>query len=129
MGHAVLEIHSRTLGSLVHTVLSRIEDVLYADSFANNPSLAECEWKTVQNLQSMKFPYAWEETEKLNTADMPTSMTLSDFMGWNLGRGRTEDCGQKPTGKPQINIPPKKVSHVEKLDNVRGLRSPTQIVT
>ncbi|GAB4842236.1 Rop guanine nucleotide exchange factor 12 [Ancistrocladus abbreviatus] len=139
VGHAILESYSRILESLAHTVLSRIEDVLYADSFAQNPSLAQVK-RPIGNLQissSMKFPNAGEEIEKLNAAGTPTSMTLSDFMGWTLDQGESEmkrtgseedleelakDADQKETGKLTVQIP-KKSSYIESL--VGGLRSPT----
>ncbi|GAB4850210.1 Rop guanine nucleotide exchange factor 12 [Ancistrocladus abbreviatus] len=138
VGHAVLESYSRILESLAHTVLSRIEDVLYADSLAQNPQLAQCK-RPIGNLQingSVKFPNAGDEIEKLNASGTPTSMTLSDFMGWTLDQGETEmkrrgseenveelfqDDDQKETGKLAIPIP-KKASYIESLG---GLKSPT----
>ncbi|KAK4343442.1 hypothetical protein RND71_036536 [Anisodus tanguticus] len=40
IGHCVLESYSRVLESLANTVMSCIEDVLYADSLMQDPSLA-----------------------------------------------------------------------------------------
>ncbi|GAB2293532.1 Rop guanine nucleotide exchange factor 12 [Dionaea muscipula] len=130
IGHAILESYSRILESLAHTVLSRIEDVLYADTLAQNPSLAQCKRPSTAALQvtgSMKFPNAEEEIEKLNATSAPTSMTLLDFMGWSMDQGETEKQGsdynlddgdQKPVGK--IQTP--KTSY---MDNLVGSTSPT----
>ncbi|GMH03689.1 hypothetical protein Nepgr_005528 [Nepenthes gracilis] len=143
VGHAILESYSRILESLAHTVLSRIEDVLYADSPTQESSLAQYKSKGVGNIRingPMKFPDAVQEIEELNAADTPTSMTLSDFMGWNLDQGETEmkrrgsednleeiakDGGdQKPTVKLQLQIP-NRFSYIDKLEYVGGQRSPT----
>ncbi|KAK6158933.1 hypothetical protein DH2020_006247 [Rehmannia glutinosa] len=89
VGLSILESYSRVLESLANTVMSRIQDVLYADSLAQDPSLAVVTWK--QSMDSIpsptlsSFPSPSEEAEKLSSAaETPTSMTLSDFMGWNL---------------------------------------------
>lgn len=92
MGHAVLESYSRVLESLANTVMSRIEDVLYADSVTQDPSLAIAKWNPSaesspqQPLSGMSTPRG--ESEMLSSAaETPTSMTLSDFMGWNMEQG------------------------------------------
>lgn len=137
IGHALLESYSRILESLAHTALSRIEDVLYADSLAQNPSLAQCKRNPLTDIKviSMKFPNADEEIEKLNAAGTPTSMTLSDFMGWTMDQGDADkpkdatgneelqqDGEPKQGGKIPYLVIPKKISYVE---NLGGLRSPT----
>ena len=107
VGHAILESYSRILESLAHTVLSRIEDVLYADSLAQNPSLANCKRNPLTDIKitSMKFPNAEEEIEKLNARGTPTTMTLLDFIGWTVDHGDTE--GEKPKGvKEESNEEP-----------------------
>ncbi|KAJ8452063.1 hypothetical protein Cgig2_016644 [Carnegiea gigantea] len=110
VGHAILESYSRILESLAHTVLSRIEDVLYADSLAQNPSLANCKRNplTAIKITSTKFPNAEEEIEKLNARGTPTTMTLLDFIGWAVDQGDTE--GEKPKGVKEENNeePPQK---------------------
>ncbi|XP_043723822.1 rho guanine nucleotide exchange factor 8-like [Telopea speciosissima] len=144
VGQAVLESYSRILESLAFTVMSRIEDVLYADSLAKDPSLAESGRKpSVDSLPSIgcvKFPDPEEEIQKLNSIGTPTSMTLSDFMGWHLDQGETEpkkdtsesiddnwkEDEEKPMTKPaNINVTNKKLSYIEKLEILGGLRSPT----
>ncbi|GAB2269401.1 Rop guanine nucleotide exchange factor 12 [Dionaea muscipula] len=134
VGHAILESYSRILESLAHTVLSRIEDVLYADSLAQNPSLAQCKrLPPTGDSMPMKFPSAEEEIEKLNAAGTPTSMTLLDFMGWSANQGEMDKRGsdddmdeiydgdQKPsTGKLQTLAPRKSY-----IDNLGGSMSPT----
>lgn len=140
-----MESYSRVLESLANTVMSRIEDVLYADSLAQDPSLAVVTWKpsidsptTSPTLSS--FPSPWEETEKLSSAEeTPTSMTLSDFMGWKLEPSEdtnirrnystgnldsfVKDDEEKIMTKPS-NINIKKFSYIDKIDT-GGLRSPT----
>ncbi|KAK9666119.1 hypothetical protein RND81_14G161700 [Saponaria officinalis] len=140
IGHAILESYSRILESLAHTVLSRIEDVLYADSLTQNPSLAQNKRNPLTDVKitSTKFPNADEEIEKLNASETPTSMTLSDFMGWSMDHGDLEGKPKEAAAEneelvkdgtelkhsgelPHIVIP-RKGSYVETLG---GLRSPT----
>ncbi|PIN08138.1 hypothetical protein CDL12_19293 [Handroanthus impetiginosus] len=89
VGLSVLECYSRVLESLANTVMSRIEDVLYADSLAQDPSLAVAKWRRSTDsapsptLTSSASPE--EEADKSNScAGTPTSRTLSDFMGLEL---------------------------------------------
>ncbi|KAJ9692359.1 hypothetical protein PVL29_011422 [Vitis rotundifolia] len=141
VGHAILESYSRILETLAFTVLSRIEDVLYADSLAQNPALASCKRNPLRGSSSdpepLNFPNPKEEIEKLSTGT-PQSMTLSDFMGWNLEKedgeekkdsGRNSEELSKNDEKPMTKIANiitnKKVSYIEKLENLGGLRSPT----
>lgn len=49
VGQAVLECYSRIPESLAYTVLSRIEDVLYVDFVAQNPSQASCTRNPLQD--------------------------------------------------------------------------------
>uniref|UniRef100_A0A803LNE9 PRONE domain-containing protein n=1 Tax=Chenopodium quinoa TaxID=63459 RepID=A0A803LNE9_CHEQI len=137
IGHALLESYSRILESLAHTVLSRIEDVLYADSLAQNPSLAQKKRNPLADIKitSTKFPNADEEIERLNAVGTPPSMTLSDFMGWTMdnnegdlkakegaGNEDIKDISDLKVGKLANIALPKKVSY---LENLGGLRSPT----
>ncbi|XP_010323589.1 rho guanine nucleotide exchange factor 8-like [Solanum lycopersicum] len=92
VGHSVLESYSRVLESLAYTVTSRIEDVLYADSVAQDPSLAIAKWNRSANSSPQKrqsvVSTPKEEFERLScTAETPNSMTLFDFMGWNMEQG------------------------------------------
>jgi len=130
VGQSILESYSRVIESLAFTVISRIEDVLYADSLAQDPSLAEPD-QSPSNDE--------EEAEGLQTAETPNSKTLSDFMGWKLGKEESmvkrdssisnlesfvvDDGGQIVSRSP--NVPVKKVSYLEKLENLSGLKSPT----
>ncbi|XP_057472716.1 rop guanine nucleotide exchange factor 12-like [Actinidia eriantha] len=94
VGHAVLESYSRILESLAFTVLSRIEDVLHADSLAQNPLLGEPKKHLLRETSLVsrveEFPNS-KELERLNSAETPTSMTLSDFMGWTEKKDTTDD--------------------------------------
>ncbi|XP_073052999.1 rop guanine nucleotide exchange factor 12-like [Primulina eburnea] len=138
VGHAILESYSRIIESLAYTVMSRIDDVMHADSLARNPSgetrsplKDQCPLKV-----SEKFPNANEELDKLNSLEKPTSMTLLDFMGWTLDPGDSEakkdsnddSCGDTDTkflGKPANIVTDKKMSYIEKLEILGGSRSPT----
>ncbi|XP_073128934.1 rop guanine nucleotide exchange factor 12 [Henckelia pumila] len=133
VGQAILESYSRIIESLAFTVLSRIEDVMHADSLARNPDaeLERCPLKD-HSVQE-KFPNAQEELEKLNSSEAPSSMTLLDFMGWNMDQGETDtrkdsadrinrDADSDNPIKP-INTN-KKVSYIERLENLGGSRSP-----
>lgn len=135
IGHAVLESYSRILESLAFTVMSRIEDVLHADSVAQNPSIGERKGYSFRECPSIRgserFPNAKEELERLNAEDTPTSMTLSDFMGWNFDQGDAdskkdsqEDLSKDVLSKPPNIVTNKKFSYIEKLEKC-GLRSPT----
>ncbi|KAF9615419.1 hypothetical protein IFM89_023080, partial [Coptis chinensis] len=139
IGQSVLESYSRILESLAFTVMSRIEDVLYADSITQNPSLSP-ESKTKSSFDSMTGPVKLDpgaEIGKLNTMGTPTSMTLSDFMGWHMDQGENELKSQDSTGSlddilietdaKAMNklgevVTKKKISYIDYLG---GLRSPT----
>ncbi|XP_048227946.1 rho guanine nucleotide exchange factor 8 [Ricinus communis] len=128
VGQAILESYSRIIESLAFTVLSRIEDVLYADSLTQTPK-SESDEKS-ENEKGDEDSDKWGASETLT----PTSMTLSDFMGWNVDKGENNskrynaDClfkgdHEKIMLKPIMTM--KKFSYLEKLENLSGLRSPT----
>ncbi|KAK6914883.1 PRONE domain [Dillenia turbinata] len=136
VGQAVLESYSRVIESLAFRVMSRIEDVLYADSVAQNPSLANK--NPLKDVPPVRAPVTLlkpgQEMEKVINAE---SMTLSDFMGWNLDQSENDAKKEDEfdhffNGDDQILVkkPPsnintnKKVSYIEKLE-MGGLRSPT----
>ncbi|XP_030487951.1 rop guanine nucleotide exchange factor 12 [Cannabis sativa] len=144
VGYAILESYSRVIESLASTVMSRIEDVLYADSVAQNPSSANSNGRLSMSSSPISLTQmsqtSEDEAEKLSSSDTPTSMTLSDFMGWSLSQGeadggkKNDSKGNKDTllkqandhklvNKP-ANINTKKLSYLEKLENF-SLRSPT----
>ncbi|KAL6559895.1 hypothetical protein OROGR_005012 [Orobanche gracilis] len=130
VGHAILESYSRIIESLAFTVLSRIEDVMQADTLARNN--AEQKKPTVKE-RTEKTPNAKEEPERLSCAETPTSKTLLDFMGWNLDREETDtkkdpqdDFEMKHLNKPDNIITNKKISYIERLQNLSGTRSPTE---
>ncbi|KAL2493113.1 Rho guanine nucleotide exchange factor 8 [Abeliophyllum distichum] len=130
VGQAILESYSRIIESLAFTVLSRIEDVLQADSLAQNPSNGEQKRYPLKDPSPIttNFPNPKEELEKKNSDETPTSMTLLDFMGWNLDQGETyanKDVDSKVLSKPSNIVTNKKISYIEKLENLGGARSPT----
>ncbi|OVA20336.1 PRONE domain [Macleaya cordata] len=145
VGQSILESYSRVLESLAYTVTSRIEDVLYADSLTQNPSLANSARRLSMDLTPsapglVKFPDPEEEIEKLNSMETPSSMTLLDFMGWHVDQSENENQPKKNESKgnlmeflkeeddklcmskPTNIVTTKKVSY---LENLGGLRSPT----
>uniref|UniRef100_A0A2N9IVA6 PRONE domain-containing protein n=1 Tax=Fagus sylvatica TaxID=28930 RepID=A0A2N9IVA6_FAGSY len=134
IGQAILESYSRIIESLAYNVMSRIEDVLYADSITQNPSLAQSK----MNLSMDPSMLTGEEADKWNSAETPNSKTLSDFMGWNFDQGATDmkknDSTGNTDGKEENDslkskianiVTTKKISYLEKLENLSGLRSPT----
>nr|DAD35529.1 TPA_asm: hypothetical protein HUJ06_006169 [Nelumbo nucifera] len=137
VGQSVLESYSRILESLAYTIMSRIEDVLYADSVARNPSLIESNRKSATETTPgtpVQFSSPGEEMEKLNSREAPVSMTLSDFMGWHLDPIESEQTNDSSENLEEYltednakwskpaNILPKKHSYLESLG---ALKSPT----
>ncbi|XP_017639891.2 rop guanine nucleotide exchange factor 12-like [Gossypium arboreum] len=114
VGQALLESYSRILESLAFTVLSRIGDVLYADSVARNPSQATS--KSPANQSS------GNDNEKSNL------MTLSDLLTWSgdlLDNDfeDSKDCKDdlsKDMDEKNLNVATSKVSYVESLGGVRS---------
>ncbi|KAF6161651.1 hypothetical protein GIB67_017289 [Kingdonia uniflora] len=139
VGQSILESYSRILESLAFTVMSRIEDVLYADSLTQNPSLAEATRRPSMDSVNGKFLDSGEEIEKLNSMETPSSMTLLDFMGWHLDQEennneskkvqeflKDDDDDDSLSSKHSTKIvSSQELSYIEKLTNFRGLRSPT----
>lgn len=102
MGFAILESYSRVLESLAFTVMSRIEDVLYADNLVKDPSLAEKKRRPPSNEGCEPIPVITfdikDEAEPLNKIE-PNVVTLSDFMGW-----RDQEQEPKPAeSEPGLN--------------------------
>lgn len=132
VGQAILESYSRVLESLASTVLSRIEDVLYADSVARISPQAEIE--TPESAANTS-------TSSEEAVETPNSKTLSDFMGWDCDQAdanmkKNHSTGNielyfkvendKTASKPPPHIAtPMRPSYLEKLENLGGLRSPT----
>ncbi|OAY80546.1 rho guanine nucleotide exchange factor 8-like [Ananas comosus] len=129
-GHAILESYSRILESLAFSVMSRIEDVLYADSLTQDPSLKDSTRR--YSLSDSETPAGPAkkldpkvEMEKLKEA--PNSMTLWDFMGWHFDseESKTKEDETADLKKPPKIEPTKKFSYIEKVEHLGGLRSPT----
>ncbi|KAK4391673.1 Rho guanine nucleotide exchange factor 8 [Sesamum angolense] len=145
VGMSVLESYSRVLETLANTVMSRIEDVLYADSVAQNPSLAVV--KVEQPTDPMPSPTISnppnpeeEAAEKLLSPapETPTSMTLSDFMGWKDDPAEPEVVKSSSTATVEPPVKEaeedngafkyasstlKKYLYIDKID-MTGLKSP-----
>ncbi|XP_060211529.1 rho guanine nucleotide exchange factor 8-like [Lycium barbarum] len=142
IGHSILESYSRVLESLANTVMSRIEDVLYADSLTQDPALAIEKFNLSSSDSSPPLPLSGMSTPRELEADVLSSVaqtpTLSDFIGWGVELG---DKGMKKnhsTGNLEAyfkgendykcmgklaSITPKRFSYIEKIGS--GLRSPT----
>lgn len=112
--------------------MSRIDDVLYADSLTRTPSLPESNkcmpLSDSPGAESVKYQNPAEEA--------PTTTTLSDFIGWNLDEEndtkknyssnlnkKLED--EKSTKKLHNVLTHKKISYLEKLEQLGNVRSPT----
>ncbi|KVH93905.1 hypothetical protein Ccrd_004037 [Cynara cardunculus var. scolymus] len=136
IGHAILESYSRVLESLANTVMNRIEDVLYADNMAQDPSLPANKRTTSSRVSLGAFidPTTAQSPGHTPTGS-PTSRTLSDFMGWSVDQEGTETTksispksedteNEKYHSKSAKIISRTKNSYMEKLE-AYGLRSPT----
>ncbi|KAH0454058.1 hypothetical protein IEQ34_018382 [Dendrobium chrysotoxum] len=139
VGQSVLESYSRILETLAYTIMSKIEDVLYADELAQDPSKKSSNRKlslSDSDPLSLKNFDPKEEMEKLGSMESQTSFTLSDFMGWAVDlnsesekkeQGSPEEIlgsEESKLRKPPICVTHKKFSYIEKLENFGGLRSP-----
>lgn len=140
VGQAVLESYSRILESLAFTVTSRIEDVLYADYVTQNPSHAACKRNILKDSIEATTPpdgFSSSSEDMDKSTETPSSMTLSDFMGWGIDQGdaeakkdgaESEELSKESEIKhPHIHkitniVTNKKASY---LENLGGLRSPT----
>ncbi|KAK4790060.1 hypothetical protein SAY86_017364 [Trapa natans] len=139
VGQAILESYSRVIESLAFTVFSRIEDVLNADTAARSASQAGTGSAKRNGLSAATATWqerlpSYKEAEKESTAETPTSMTLLDFMGWNAADQKESDDKSdffmgNELHKDSTKVPPaatnKKLSYLEKIENLSGLRSPT----
>ncbi|TKY44628.1 Rho guanine nucleotide exchange factor 8 [Spatholobus suberectus] len=142
VGQAILESYSRVIESLAYTVMSRIEDVLYADSVTKNPSLAVSSKRF--SLDSLPVaeqtsPNSGDENSYLQSSETPPSMTLSDFMGWGSTKGGSEmkktsstgdlqeilkEKDEKSASKSPKFTTPQKSYYLEKLEYLNTLKSP-----
>ncbi|KAK2654811.1 hypothetical protein Ddye_014667 [Dipteronia dyeriana] len=133
VGQAVLESYSRILESLAYTVLSRIEDVLYADFATQNPTQVTCNRKFMREDSTVSMSESMNPNEDCDKAETPTSKTLLDFMGWDadsevakdptgLSEGALLKDSEKLSQKIANIVTNKKTSYLESLG---GLRSPT----
>ncbi|CAL9079657.1 unnamed protein product [Musa textilis] len=125
VGYSILECYSRILESLAFTVMSRIEDVLHADSVTRDQSLAGsktrpsvAESEPIAGIATPLDPA--EEIDKLNNVEANNSMTLSDFMGWQFDLDtqtkKEDEDGKLVKQPPSIVVANNKLSNVEKLE-------------
>ncbi|KAG4136446.1 hypothetical protein ERO13_D07G006400v2 [Gossypium hirsutum] len=121
VGHAILESYSRILESLAFNVMSRIEDVLHADSLAQTSSPQKSETSPSSSD---------EDALRVSSSDTPT---LSDFMGWGIASRRRSSTdleiyfkgdNDKKLAKPPVSSTQKKSPNLEKLESLSGNRSP-----
>ncbi|KAG5022021.1 hypothetical protein JHK82_017897 [Glycine max] len=152
VGQAILESYSRVIESLAYTVMSRIDDVLYADSVTKNPSLAVSSRRysldSSPAATEQTSPNSEDENSYLQSSETPPSMTLSDFMGWSSTKGGSdikntnstrdiEDTNstgdieeyvkekdeKSITKSPKLTTPSKSY-YLEKLEYLNALKSP-----
>ena len=118
MGYAVLESYSRVLESVASAVMCRIDDVLQADSLAQNSS-SESNRKI--------------SLERTDSEALACSMTLMDFIGWGSDQGddkKKMKAGEFDGSKEKLMIrtsapESRRLSYLERLENWGGVRSPT----
>ncbi|KAG6522093.1 hypothetical protein ZIOFF_019227 [Zingiber officinale] len=126
VGLAIRESYSRVLESLAFTVMSRIEDVLRADNLARNPPDEDLKRKSPKIEEPE--PVKAEEVIQLQKIESNDSMTLSDFMDWQMdqeAQENNEDSGigdntpgldSAKSGKKSPKVAPnKKFYYLEKL--------------
>lgn len=123
VGQSILESYSRVLESLSFNILSRIDDVLYADnmtrcstfsdpSFDRSPSSGSITINSVSEDQTCLWapssPYILQTPSSspsrqqdmppvadFHPGSSPQSMTLSDYMGWQLVQSSDNDSLSK----------------------------------
>ncbi|XP_019099489.1 PREDICTED: rop guanine nucleotide exchange factor 11 [Camelina sativa] len=125
VGLAILESYSRVLESLAHTVMSRIEDVLYADQLTQEPT----------NNAPSKNRYIVKENEKpkderLSFSEDIASGTLSDVMQWgnnknNETKKESYFGGEKPLFSKVTGIMTNNNKKSSYLETLGTMRSPT----
>ncbi|KAL5222472.1 hypothetical protein ABZP36_027185 [Zizania latifolia] len=127
VGYAILESYSRALESLAFAVLSRIEDVLYADAIARDPRRAKSRrMPSLADIPDITVDNADEE-ETVNSMNGNSART-NNSVHWQEqdleGKGMDAN-GSKPQKVPRMVT--KKFLHREKIGNVgSGLRSFSQ---
>jgi len=106
VGFAILESYSRALESLAFAVLSRIEDVLYADNIAQDP----------RRSKSKRRPSLEESHEFLTIDDTnASSAKSSDSFSWQeLEDRRLDSGGAKLKKVPRIGT--RRFMHVDKIE-------------
>ncbi|CAN8321532.1 unnamed protein product [Cochlearia groenlandica] len=129
VGLAILECYSRVLESLAHTVMSRIEDVLFADQQTQEPTNnASCKnrynFKDSENPKEERFSFS---------EDRSSSGTLSDVMQWSNGNKSNEmkkesfygGDKEKPFLSKVTGIMTTNKKSSSYLENLGTMRSPT----
>lgn len=135
------------LESLANTVMSCIEDVLYADSLTQDASLAieklnlsSADSSPPLPLSGMSTPRELEAEVLSSAGQTPAAQTptLSDFIGWGVEKEGTFMKKNHSTGNMEAyfkgendyncigklaSITPKRFSYIDKIGS--GLRSPT----
>jgi hypothetical protein len=106
VGFAILESYSRSLESLAFAVLSRIEDVLYADNVARDPRRSKS--KKRSSLDDIPQSFVVDDTEA-------SSARAGDSLNWDELEDRSLDCGGAKLRKVP-RIVSRKRMHVEKIE-------------
>lgn len=122
VGHALLESYSRILESLAHTVMSRIEDVLYADFVTRNPSCSGQSRSSFRD-QSQGSPMIMDDSSEGGSEQQTHLRTLSDFMGWNFD---SNEETKKEVGISE-EVVKEDMRFTEKIANIVTLRKPSYL--
>ncbi|KAF0917378.1 hypothetical protein E2562_017835 [Oryza meyeriana var. granulata] len=128
VGYAILESYSRTLESLAFAVLSRIEDVVYADAIARDPKRTKSRRRpSIVDIPDTTLNNALEEEERVSNMDANSAVT-NNSVHWQEQDldGKAVDANGAKLKKVHRMVT-KKILHMEKIDNVGGgLRSFSQ---
>ncbi|XP_044471291.1 rho guanine nucleotide exchange factor 8-like isoform X2 [Mangifera indica] len=150
VGQAILESYSRVIESLAFTVMSRIEDVLYADlkasgSESNEVSIMESPGSSInkpgeeETIRTLSDFMDWEE-EQTTEVETETGTGRKSWTGTGtvagaylrriIARGNKQgyyavDNEMVMSKPPPPVVTPKKSSYLERLENLTGPRSPT----
>lgn len=136
MGQAILESYSRVIESLAFNMMSRIEDVLYADTMVRESKMEES-FENLSDTDKLSSDENFVDKTSSNENDSAASKTLLDFMGWNINRGSfyirslvtkenyNKEEDDKLMSKPASFVTAKRFSYLEKLESLSALRSPT----
>lgn len=119
-----MESYSRVIEGLAFTILSRIDDVMHADSLARSPRMVH---KVPGSTELQSSSDNLQNGKEDSAAQLPSTMMLMDFMGWTLRAEETEAKKEFQCVVESIAAntnKDKKMTYTERLEN-SVVRSPT----